>query len=127
MEFCAYCHCGVNELAMLVRFFPYINRPVFTDQHDFEGVLEVNPDVLEAVYRTYNDDGVSLSVAAGRVASRRGLDEAEAIPLGVREDIQAFFNRRDAIQNAANSAPIAQETRGVIEADREALQEMVSE
>jgi hypothetical protein len=125
MNFCPYCHCGVNELAMLMQFFGYINRPVFTDQHKFEGVFEVAPDVLNAVYRVFNDEGATVNRAAGRVASRRGVDEKEMMPLGVRPEVKKFFQRRSSIESAANSAPIAKETREEISNDQDALEEMV--
>ena len=127
MQFCPYCHCGVNELSMLMAFFPYISEPVFEDQHEFEGVLEVEPDILNDMYRLYVEDGASVSVAAGAVSARYDVNESEAVPLGVREDIKAFFSRRRSIEDAANAAPIAQETRSVIEDSREELEAVTSE
>jgi len=127
MEFCPYCHCGVNELAMLMAFFPYISEPVFADQERFEEVFEIPPDVLNEMYRIYNDDGATVSAAAGAVAARRGASESELIPLGTRDAIKAFFGRRQAIETAANAAPIAQETRNVIENNREELETATSQ
>jgi len=126
-QFCPYCHCGVNELSMLMEFFPYITEPVFTDQHEFEGVLEVEPDILDSMYRRYIQDDLSVNVAAATVAREFAVDESKAVPLGVREDLKLFFQRRRNIENAANSAPIAQETRSVIEDNREALEEQTSQ
>lgn len=122
MQFCPYCHCGANELSMLMMFFPYITEPVFTDQHEFEGVLEVAPAILDSMYRRYIQDDLSVNRAAAVVAGEFGLDESEAIPLGVREDLEMFFQRRRDIEDAANAAPIAQETRSVIEDSRDALE-----
>jgi hypothetical protein len=34
LEFNPACHCGVNELAMLVEFYDEIRAPVFTDEDD---------------------------------------------------------------------------------------------
>jgi hypothetical protein len=127
MQFCPYCHCGVNELSMLMAFFPYITEPVFTDQHEFEGVLEVEPDVLEDLYNRYNQGGETVSRAVADAAIQHGRDESDLAPLGVREDLKRFFQRRQDIENAANAAPIAQETRGVITQNREALEEQTSQ
>jgi hypothetical protein len=60
------------------------------------------------------------------VANRRGIDEAEAVPLGVRESLKEFFQRRRSIDRAANAAPIAQETRNAIEKARRELEELTS-
>lgn len=127
MEFQRNCHCGANEAAMLVQFFPYISIPMFSDQHEFEGVLELEPDVLDEVYRVYNEDDVSVSVAAGRVASSRGQSESEVVPLGLRDDLKAFCERRQQVEQQAQKAPIAQETRAVIEANRKELEEVTSQ
>jgi hypothetical protein len=127
MKFCPYCHCGVNELSMLVAFFPYITEPVFADQHEFEEVLEVEPGVLNEMYRLYNEEGSSVSAAAGTVAARRGGVESEMIPLGTREAIKTFFRRRQRIEEAANAAPIPQETRYEIETARNGVEESIDE
>lgn len=122
MEFVPYCHCGANEAAMLVKFFPYIDTPMFKDQHQFEGVLEVDPDVLEAAYRHYDETG-SISQAAGKAASEMGEVEAEVLPLGLREELELFFERRQQVERQANKAPIGQETRSVINDAFESLVE----
>lgn len=127
MQFVPYCHCGVNELAMLVQFFPYISVPVFADQHQFEGVLEVDPDILDSMYRRFNEDDTTVHRVAGMVATEYGVTESEAIPLGVREDIKLFFERRRSIEKAAQAAPIAQETRNAIEEARDQLEERTSQ
>lgn len=127
MEFVPYCHCGVNELAMLMQFFGYISVPVFADQHEWEGVLEVEPDILDSMYRRYIQDDLTVNRAAGAVANDFGQPESEAVPLGVRDDLKRFFERRRRIEDAANSAPIPQETRNVIEENRDELLEVTSE
>jgi hypothetical protein len=127
MEFTPYCHCGVNELSMLMAFFPYITEPVFEDQHEFEEILEVEPDILDSMYRRYVQDDLSVSRAAAVVAGEFGQDESEAVPLGTRDAIKAFFRKRRSIERAAQAAPIAQETRGVIAQNREALEEATSQ
>jgi hypothetical protein len=127
MEFCPYCHCGVNELSMLMAFFPYISEPVFEDQHEFEEVLEVEPEVINGMYRLYIEDDMTVSQAAGKAAARRGVAESELVPLGTRDAIKAFFRRRRSIEKAAQAAPIAQETRQAIESNRVALEEATSQ
>jgi len=127
MKFTPYCHCGVNELSMLMAFFPYISEPVFEDQHEFEEVLEVEPMMLDQMYRLYVEDDATVSRAAAEVAARHGVDESEAIPLGTRDAIKAFFRRRRSIEKAAQAAPIAQETRQTIEENRTGLEEVTSQ
>lgn len=132
IEFEANCHCGANEAAMLVEFLPYINIPMFKDQELFEGVFEVDPDILDDVYRLVQhgpEDGLPLNFneACGRVAGQHGVTENEAIPLGVREDMKTYFERRAQMEEQANKAPIAQETRTVIKQRRDELEEAVNQ
>lgn len=126
MNFCPYCHCGVNELSMLMAFYPYISEDVFGDRHIFDDAMEVEPDILEAMYRLHVEEDASVNRAAAMIANRRGIDEAEAIPLGTRESLKEFFQRRRRIDRAANAAPIAQETRNKIEEAREELEQLTS-
>jgi hypothetical protein len=127
MDFCPYCHCGVNELSMLMAFYPYISETVFADHDRFEGVSEVAPDILDSMYRHYVQKNVTVNRAAAIVATELGLNESEAVPLGVRGDVEEFFERRSSIEEAANAAPIAQETRNAIEENREELEEVTSQ
>lgn len=127
MDFCPYCHCGVNELAMLVGFMPYITAEVFVDDEKFEDALELDPDILDSLYRKYNEEDATVNRAAGMLANDLGLPENEIVPLGSRESIKTFFERRDAIEAAAQAAPIAQETRTVIDDNREELEQLTSE
>jgi hypothetical protein len=130
MEFVPYCHCGANEAAMLVKFYPYIDGAMFNDSERFEGVDEVEPDVLERLYQVYtqgsNGRAYSFSRACATVANEKGLDESLAIPLGVREDVKAFFDRRSQIEGQADSAPIGAETRAVINESRDANERLVA-
>lgn len=123
MEFVPYCHCGANEAAMLVKFFPYIDVPMFKDQHQFEGVLEADPAALNAAFRYY-DQGKTISQACGLVAADMGRQEAAILPLGIREDMELFFQRRQQIESQAGGAPIGQETRAVINESFENLNEL---
>jgi len=127
MQFCPYCHCGVNELSMLMTFFPYINKPVFTDQQKFEGVFEVDPDVLGEVYRLYSNEDLTVEGAIREVSNNYGLPTTSLVPMDVREDIKRFFSRRRGIEKAGQAAPIAQETRQAIENNRVSLEEVTSQ
>jgi hypothetical protein len=127
MDFNPFCHCGVNELAMLMPYFNYISEPVFTDQHHFEGVLEVAMDIQQDLYRQYNEEGHSLRMAIRNVASDFGIAESDVAGHGVRPDLKQFFDLRQQIENAAESAPIASETREAIEQNRSDLQEYLAE
>jgi hypothetical protein len=110
MEFCPYCHCGVNELSMLMPFYSYISVDVFED--DFSGTEEVTPTLLNKLYdRFKSTNGVGFNRLCTIVAEETAFSEKVAFPLGVRDDLEAFCGLRQNIENAANSAPIAGETR----------------
>jgi len=128
MEYCPYCHCGVNELAMLVDFFHYISIPVFTDQHEFEGVLEVPPEVVDEVHREMKEsrqdmDRETLDVKG---AVRATSNEYE-VPREVLDELETFYERKENIKSAADSAPIAGETREAIEDARKELESVIQQ
>jgi len=122
MEFVPYCHCGVNELAMLMDFFPHFAAPVFEDQHEFEGVLEIDPEVLRYIQRKYFEQS-SNSVRNAINASARGA----AVDQSLVSELRRLFSKVDAIKQAANGAPIPSETREDIDANREELEAFVSD
>jgi len=122
MEFVANCHCGANEAGMLVQFFHYFNIPMFSDQEEFEGVLEMDADVVTDIYREVNENGVSVAAAVARVAVQRSVAESEIAPVGLWEDLGAFIERRQHVEGGANSAPIGQETQSVIDSHREEIE-----
>jgi hypothetical protein len=110
MEFCPYCHCGVNELSMLMPFYSYISVDVFED--DFSGTEEVTPTLLNKLYdRFKSTNGVGFNRLCTVVAEETIFSETVAFPLGVRDDLEAFCEVRKQIEDAANAAPIAGETR----------------
>lgn len=43
MEFAPNCHCGVNELALLMDFFDYLRPQVFDDEDDMVAFTELMP------------------------------------------------------------------------------------
>ena len=122
MEGCPYCHCGVNELSMLMQFYPFINEQVFSGR-DFSGVTAVEPSALEDMYRRYTQEGESVDMAASSVAKQRGLSPSHVAPLGHRDVVESFFKLRARIDDAADSAPIGSEMRGLISERREELLE----
>jgi hypothetical protein len=119
MEFTPYCHCAANEMAMLIQFFPYISESVFTDQHEFEGVLELEAGKLQ--------DLISAVISGEMTPKKASLQVVEARNSAMRGDLQMFLDRVNSIQRAANAAPIASETRAIIEENREALDEQTSQ
>lgn len=128
MEFVPYCHCGVNELSMLMAFMPYITEPVFDDQFRFEEVMEVEPTLLdEAYYRWKAENGENFHSMLSELAGEEGRAEEDAFPLGVRNAMASFFERRYEIECAADSAPIPQETQNVITEKRENLYSVIEE
>lgn len=127
MEFVPFCHCGANEAAMLVQFFPYFSDPMFKDEERFEGVSEVDPELLDILYRRYTETEIGFNRLCSRIALQAGESEQDAFPLGVREDVKAFFERREQIEQQAQGAPIGEETRHLIEENREDVEEVCKE
>lgn len=120
MEYCPYCHCGANELAMLIDFFHYITVPVFEDQDEFEAVLELDPEFVRRIYRVYTTEEDVYTIDEAIDHARTGQ------PIGeVRPELKAFIERVHKIKSAADSAPISDETRTAIEEIREELEAMV--
>jgi hypothetical protein len=124
MEFVANCHCGANEAAMLMKFYHHFSVPMFNDEENIEGVKEMDEDVVHSVYFLYNTDGKTVSQACGTVAADLGVAESEVAPLGVREALKNYCDRRAQIESQAQRAPIGEETRRVIEANRDELIEV---
>jgi hypothetical protein len=129
MKFSPFCHCGVSELARLVMYFPDVEGiAMFEDQHEFESVLEIPTPVVRNIYRAMQEVTVEeahvqmgMSNMAGSSDRKLHLNEAvewerrrtgdrEAVPEGIRSELEQFYNRVDRIRSAANSAPIPSET-----------------
>lgn len=121
MEFVQNCHCGANEAAMLVQFFPYINIPMFQDEDQFSGVQEIEAEELRSCIQAVvaDDDPESPQEAALSVVESR-------LP-GVRDDLVMFLGRVQQMVEQANAAPIGQETQAVIDENREEIEDAVSE
>lgn len=128
MQYVPFCHCGVNELAMLVDFFHFINVPVFEDQDEFEGVLEADPEIPRRAYRIYTSrDEEYEDVVTWQNAIIEANNEipGDVMPSEITEELIAFLERVHNIKQAADAAPIATETRTAIEETREELAEQV--
>jgi len=125
LEFTPFCHCAVNELAMSMEFYGYINTQVFEDSGSFEAADEINPDDLNTAYRDYQEDRTDPLATANVQAS---LITAADINLNKEEiqEVRNFFSRRRSIENAADGAPIPQKTQAVITNNRDMLIEATS-
>ena len=121
MEFSPFCHCGVNELAMLVDFYGYIDQSMFKDNGRFESVVNADPETVDVLLTTYsqvkNDDTVSQPMR--HAAQEAGFSE------GALVDVKAFLSRVDDIKNAALGAPISSETRADIDTLRDEVEVLV--
>jgi hypothetical protein len=118
MQYNPYCHCGANELAMLVRFFHHIGVPMFDDQLEFEGVLEAEEDALWDAYSLWNTE---RDMTVQTAANRKNIDTT------LVEELTKFFRRVSSIESAADSAPIASETQSAIEETRRSIIDALSE
>ena len=105
MEYNPRCHCGVNELAMMMPFFGYMSTAVFSDESRMMSVLEAGAAAVEATVRDVMGGGNPRDVAA-KLSNHSIVAGDEAL---------MFLSRVEDIQSAANNAPIPAETRQDIE------------
>lgn len=114
MEFVPYCHCGVNEAAMLLDFYGYIGEQVFTDEDEkFGMVADAEPEEVEELIAAWQQTN----------------DESEAVRLVSfpANETRAFLRRYRQVKGAADSAPISAETRREIADIRADIEEYVDE
>ncbi|WP_372611671.1 hypothetical protein [Halomonas sp.] len=131
MEFCPYCHCGVNELSMLIDFFGYLSQPVF-EHEDFDAVLGLDPDSLMSYCQTRRnlvlESEPSEEVTNPQIFAESSISEEEGeYILDNSDEFDEFYNLWMDIKSAANGAPIAGETRDDIAELREIIVEAISE
>lgn len=100
MEFCPFCHCGVNEMAMLIDFYGHIEADVFTS--DYETVDEMSAGKVD-----------DLLVEYSRTNSAEQATEHANVRLN--SDVSRFLSMVSDIKAAASSAPISTETRNRID------------
>jgi hypothetical protein len=124
MEFNPFCHCGVNELAMLMEFYPYIQQKMF-DADFTDAVSDINGRVLADV----------LDVLWDRAGASGGFDAEEAARKADRlwdlsdddlTNIEVFYSEVQSIRNAADGAPIPSHVRESIEESREQIEERIA-
>jgi hypothetical protein len=120
MEFCPYCHCGVNELSMLMEFFHYIDTEVFSGR-DFSGVRDLDPDAVNAIYNQMKTEGKDFRKALRYVASEYGQPSHVLVPSDVKNELQQYLSLRRSIDADAGRAPIHSEARGAISELRDGL------
>lgn len=120
MQFCPYCHCGVNELSMLMEFFHYIDTEVFNER-DFSGVRDLDPDVVNMVYNQMQTEGKRFQPAIKYAAAEYGQPTHVLIPSEVRDELRDFINLRQSIDTDAGRAPIHSEARNQISELRDGL------
>lgn len=114
MEYCPYCHCGANEMAMLIDFYGHIEMDVFDDAYLFETVDKLRAETVD-----------DLTLEFSRTQSVRNACEFAGVD--VDEHITAFFDRYQNIKQAASSAPISQETQTDIDDLRDVVEAAVHE
>lgn len=123
MEWCPYCHCGVNELAMLIDFYNHIDMDVFSDNESFERVSEIRNDMLIEIckqIRESEEDSRQQTLSVDMAV--RDLGYMTVSP-ELDSHIEAFYDLWSDIKDAANGAPIASSTRSSINGVREDLNE----
>jgi hypothetical protein len=139
------CHCGVNELAVLVDFYGYIIPQVFEDDEQFVPFEEMMPsDEADAALKLLGHPDVTVShdethSRAGRRASVADLRNivyddghsqgtelhtttGQALTASrlsnsedMRESLKALHSRFSDIRSAANSAPIPKDTEAELD------------
>ena len=129
MEFCPFCHCGVNELAMWIDFIGFSNVVVFEDQHRFEGALDLDNDLLMNFCHEYREmvNDHTRDTRPTIAEALESIGAVHSVPSDIAEELHLFFGRWHDIKQAANRAPIAGETRNVIDDLRTELEVEVEE
>lgn len=126
MEYVPYCHCGVNELAVLIDFYSEFERSIFEDDDEFEAVSTIRNDYVQAVCQFLRDN----SNGDGSVTVKDAVQSfgwEDHIPSKHYDDLARFFERWIDIKNAANKAPIEQSTRAEINEIRNELASTVGQ
>jgi hypothetical protein len=122
MEFAPNCHCGVNELAMLLDFYEHIQTRVFTDGEQFAPVKSIPSgavaDIRAAIREAEHDEDRATPTV--RDAARQ-TDHFRRLSGEQLDALAAFFDRADGVRAAAGNADIADTTAERIETVRESL------
>jgi hypothetical protein len=120
MEFCPYCHCGVNELSMLLEFFHYIDTEVFAGR-DFSGVRDLDPEVVNVIYNLMTTENMDFTPAVRAASTRYNSPAHVIVPGSVRSELREFIKLRQDIDADASRAPIHSEAREAIQQLRDGL------
>jgi hypothetical protein len=127
MKWVAYCHCGLNELAMLVDYFGYMTIPVFRDQHEFEGVLELDGGVLKEIVTKWNElEGEAIAPISVEDAVIESGNKFN-VPPDLYPEIQTFYvSKWRCIKRAANGAPVPKSVRTGVQERRRRIEEQIA-
>lgn len=122
MEFCPYCHCGVNELAMLMDFYGYIEAPIFEDEEEFGPVRDLRNEDIYGVVIEIRDapSGTTVRSAIRDAFGSRDISEE------MYDGFEAYYRRYKSIKDAAGHAPISSETRQDIEDLRDDIEAAIA-
>lgn len=121
MDFNPFCHCGVNELAMVVDFYTHIPVDIFSDSSEFQSVKQINEQVLETARENYENNPRQNSKGA---AMEAGLLPGSAEKLD--SELERYFERVRSIKAAANNAPVPESVRTEVSERREEMVEFTS-
>jgi len=126
MNFAPNCHCGVNELAMLIDFYGEIAVPVFTDAQRFTPFTEMMPsEEADHAIALYNEAKNNPDVQR---TTRKCLSEANLQPSDAMvASMDALMSRFTDIRNAASNAKISDMTEERIEGIRASLIEQFAD
>jgi len=126
MNFAPNCHCGVNELAMLIDFYGEIAVPVFTDGERFKPFTEMMPsEEADHAIALYNEAKNNPDITR---TTRKCLSEAKLQPSDAMVDsLDALMDRFNDIRNAASNAKISDMTEERIEQIRANLIEQFAQ
>jgi hypothetical protein len=123
MEFNPYCHCGVNELAMLVEFYPYIRDEIFAKSWAATARNADRAALRDTYAVLWEKAGASDIVNAERAARQADayydLDDSEI------EAIESLYSTVQDIRNAADGAPIPGHVRETISENRKKIEAQI--
>jgi len=120
MKFVPYCHCGANELAVLVDYIHYFRSQMFADQDEFASAVALDPELVDDVFRAYGGERSmrdAVKAAGYDIPTDVSSDEVAAL--------EKLHYRRQRIKGVR--APISAETRTKIDEERARLEAVVAD
>lgn len=119
MQYTPYCHCGVNELAMLLDFYGHIEMSVFEEDR-FSRLNDLRNSSLIDICRLMREESGGIgSMSVDQAVQELGL----VIPNDYDAEIRDFYEVWKAVKQAADGAPISGSTRNEIDNIRTNLNE----